>query len=102
MTLIDLRALHNKIVLVKSSRDRRNPPTAMRGTIEVHDDPCDRGTPLVQITLGFPQMFTTRAHHRTITLDAASVERLAASECHGAFEITVEEPLDPEAPPGNE
>lgn len=102
MTLLDLRPLHHKIVLVKSSRDRRNPPTGLRGTIEVHEDPRARGTPLVQITLGFPQMFTTRAHHRTLTLDAAAVERLVASERNGAYEITLDEPLDPEAPAGNE
>lgn len=102
MTLVDLRALHNKIVLVKSSRDQRNPPTAMRGTIEVHEDPRERGTPLVQITLDFPQMFTSRAHHRTFTLDAAAVERLAASEYGGTFEFTLDEPLDPPVPPGNE
>lgn len=100
MTLVDLRALHHKIVLVKSGRDHCNPPTALRGTIEVHDDPGARGTPLVQITLGFPQMFTTRAHHRTITLDAAAVERLVASERNGTFELTLDEPLDPAISPG--
>jgi hypothetical protein len=101
MTLLDLRALHQKIVLVKSACDRRNPPTAMRGTLEVHEDPADRG-PLVQIVLQFPQMFTTRAHQRVITLDAAAIERLLAAERNGTFEITLAEPLDPAAPPGNE
>ena len=98
MTLPDLRVLDKKIVLVKSSRDRRNPPTALRGTIEVHDDPADRGTPLVQIALDFPQMFTTRAHHHTITLDAPAIERLVASERNGTYEIAIDEPLDPETP----
>lgn len=101
MTVTDLRALHNKIVLVKSARDTRNPPTALRGTIEVHEDPTDR-SPLVQVVLDFPQMFTTRAHHRTITLDARAVERLLASERNGSFELTLDDPLDPAAPPGNE
>lgn len=100
MTLVDLRTLHNKIVLVQSAQDRRDPPTAVRGTIEVHDDPCARGTPLVQIALDFPQMFTTRAHHRTLTLDAAAVERLVASERNGTYEITLDGPLDPAAAPG--
>lgn len=102
MTLTDLRALHNKIVLVKSARDRRNPPTGVRGTIEVHEDPAQRGAPLVQIALDFPQMFTTRAHHHTLTLNAEAVERLVASERNGTFEITIDEPLDPVAPGGNE
>lgn len=102
MTLADLRTLHNKIVLVKSSRDRRNPPTGMRGTIEVHDDPVQRGTPLVQIALDFPQMFRRSAHHHTITLDAAAVDQLLASENNGTFEITIDEPLDPVAPVGSE
>ncbi|HUR60177.1 MAG TPA: hypothetical protein VM029_20810 [Opitutaceae bacterium] len=100
MTLTDLRRLHQKIVLVKSSRDGRNPPTGRRGTIEVHDDPDPRarGAALVQIALDFPQMFTTRAHHRTITLDAAAIERLIASERNGTYELTIDEPLDPDAP----
>jgi hypothetical protein len=97
MTLTDLRLLHNKIVLVKSSRDRRNPPTALRGTLEVHDDPAERGTPLVQIALDFPQMFRSRAHHHTITLDQSALERLLASERNGSFELTIDEDLDPEA-----
>jgi hypothetical protein len=97
MTLTDLRLLHHKIVLVKSSRDRRNPPTALRGTIEVHDDPADRGTALVQIALDYPQMFRTRAHHHTITLDQKAVERLLASEHNGSFSLTIDEELDPQA-----
>jgi hypothetical protein len=100
MTLTDLRTLHQKIVLVKSARDRRNPPAALRGTIEVHEDPRERGTPVVQVALDFPQMFTTRAHHHTITLDAAAIERLVASERNGTYELTIDEPLDPEAPRG--
>lgn len=102
MTLTDLRALHNKIVLVRSTRDRRKPPTAIRGTIEVHDDPARRGTPLVQIALDFPQMFKTRAHHHTLTLDEKAVERLVASEHNGAYELTIDERLDPQAPPDSE
>ena len=102
MTLTDLRALNNRIVLVKSARDHRNPPTALRGTIEVHEDPAERGTPLVQIALDFPQMFTTRAHRRTITLDRAAIDRLVASEHEGTFELTLDDRLDPEAPPGDE
>lgn len=102
MTLTDLRALHHKIVLVKSARDHRNPPTARRGTIEVHEDPAAPGALTVRITLEFPQMFTTRAHHRTIPLDAKAIDRLLLSEREGTFELTLDEQLDPEAPAGNE
>jgi hypothetical protein len=96
MTLTDLHNLHNKIVLVKSARDRRNPPTAIRGTIEVHDDPARRGSPLVRIALDYPQMFRTRAQHHTLTLDSAMLERLLASERNGTFELTVEDTLEAE------
>lgn len=96
MTLTDLRLLHNKIVLVKSARDRRNPPTAIRGTLQVHDDPAQRGTPLVQIALDYPQMFRTRAQHHTLTLDSAMVERLLASERNGTFELTIDDALEAE------
>lgn len=98
MTLSDLRTLNKKIVLVKSARDKRNPPVALRGTIEVHEDPRERGTALVQISLDFPQMFSTQAHHHTLTLDPAAIERLIASERNGTYEITIDEPLDPEPP----
>lgn len=95
----ELDYLDGKIVLVRSARDHRNPPTAMRGTIEVRAT-ADR--PVVQIALEFPQMFTRRAQHRTIVLDDAAVEKLLESEHEGTFQITLDEPLDPEASPGNE
>ncbi|MDO8543926.1 MAG: hypothetical protein Q7S40_26075 [Opitutaceae bacterium] len=98
-TPAELDYLSGKIVLVRSARDYRNPPSAMRGTLEVRDS--DRG-PVVQIALEFPQMFTTRAHHRTITLDDMAVERLLESEHEGTFGLTIDEPLDPCAPSGSE
>ena len=102
MALPDIRTLHHHTVLVKSACDLGNPPTALRGTIEVHEDPSGHGTPVVQIMLGFPQMFSTRAQHRTITLDRAAIDRLLASECDGTFELMVEEPLEPAAVPSRE
>ncbi len=102
MTLVDLRALHNRTVLVRSTRDRRNPPTAYRGTIEVHEDPVRRGEPLVQIVLTFPQMFATRVHSRTLTLCPADIEHLLRHENHGAYEFTVDDLIDPAAGPENE
>jgi hypothetical protein len=99
MNATDLRSLDGKIVLVRSARDRRNPPTALRGTIEVRES---AGDPHVQIALEFPQMFTTRAHHRTVTLDEATVAQLVASGHDGVYSVTIDERLDPGAPEGNE
>lgn len=90
-TATDLRALQGRIVLVKSTRDRRNPPTAMRGWIEIHATP--NGAPGASIALEFPQMFEQVAHHRTIALDDAALERLLASERTGTFEFTIDDEL---------
>jgi hypothetical protein len=101
MNATDLSDLDGKIVLVSSARDHRNPPTAMRGTIRVREDPASHGS-VVQIELEFPQMFTTRAHHRTVTLTDAEADRLRASNYDGTFSIALEDRLDPDAPAGNE
>jgi len=100
MIATDLKALNGKVVLVKSAVDRRTPPSAMRGTIEVRES--EIGAPVVQIALEFPQMFTTKAHHRTIILNEEEVARLRANEYAGTFEFTLPERLDPAAPAGNE
>ncbi len=93
-TRAEWQYLDGKIVLVRSASDRGNPPTAVRGTIEVREE---HGVPSVQIALEFPQMFSTRAHHRTIILDDAAVARLLESERDGTFDLTLDEPLDPAA-----
>jgi hypothetical protein len=90
-TATDLRELQGKIVLVKSTRDRRNPPTAMRGWIEVHENAS--APPDVSIAVEFPQMFSFPAHHRTIHLDRAGLDRLLASEYNGTFEFTIDDEL---------
>jgi hypothetical protein len=91
LTPSDLRELNGRIVLVRSSRDRRNPPAAMRGWIEVHDAP---GTePRVSVAVEFPQMFTRPAHHRTFPLDDASLAQLLATGCNGTFEFTIDDEL---------
>jgi hypothetical protein len=95
----ELLRLQDRIVLVKSSRDHRNPQTALRGTLEVHDVPAAR--PLVNLVIEFPQMFTMRAHRRTIPLEEEALTRLLQSERNGTFEITLDEELEPNAP-GNE
>lgn len=89
----DLQRLHGATVLVRSTRDRRNPPTAMRGTVEVRqltpDAPAE-----VSLGIEFPQMFRSRAHHRTFLLDHADVTRLLASEYNGTFEFTIDDELE--------
>lgn len=91
LTANDPKQLPGKVVLVKSTRDRRNPPTAMRGWIERHE--TAGGEPQIGIAVEFPQMFTTRAHHRFIPLDQAALERLMASERDGAFEFAIDDEL---------
>lgn len=86
-----LRRLQGKIVLVKSSRDHRNPPTALRGTIEVREN--SGAAPEVSLAVDFPQMFTQRAHRRTIPLDPAGITRLMTSEYNGTFEFTIDDEL---------
>jgi hypothetical protein len=90
-TAADLRELQGKIVLVKSTRDRRNPATAMRGWIEVHENAG--AAPEMSIAVEFPQMFSVPAHHRTIPLDRGALERLLASERNGTFEFTIDDEL---------
>jgi hypothetical protein len=99
MVATDLRGLNGKVVLVRSARDHRDPPTAMRGTIEVGEE---QGGTRVRIVLDFPQMFTTRAHRRTVTLDEEAIAQLVASEHAGTYAVTLPDRLDPAAPAGNE
>ena len=101
MNTADLTDIDGKIVLVTSARDHRNPPTGMRGTIRVRDTGVgDRH--VVQIELEFPQMFLTRAHHRTLTLTDAEIDQLVTANYDGTFSLQLDDRLDPEAPPGNE
>ena len=87
----DLSRLAGRVVLVKSTRDRRTPPTALRGSLEVRPNPG--AAPDVSVAVEFPQMFTTQAHHRSIPLDPAALKRLLASEYQGTFELTIDDEL---------
>lgn len=91
VSLDEVRKLHGRIVLVKSARDTHNPPAGLRGTLEVHDQ-AD-GTPTVSIAVDFPQMFTTRAHRRTIPLDHPGLLHLLETEDYGAFTYTLNDDL---------
>jgi hypothetical protein len=87
----DISKLQGKVVLVKSSRDRRNPPAALRGWFEVHQSVG--AAPEVSVAVEFPQMFTSRAHHRTYPLNAEALDRLLAAEKNGTYEFTIDEEL---------
>lgn len=86
-----LRQLDGRSVLVLSQRDGHNPPTAMRGWLEVHEG-ADRG-PEAHVVVDFPQMFTSLAHRRDIPLDQAGVMRLLESEENGTFSFTIDDEL---------
>ena len=88
----DLKELNGRIVLVKSNRDHRNPPTAMRGWIEVPSDNREGDTGAA-VVVEFPQMFSTRAHHRTFRLSETTLAQLLASERNGIFEFTIDDDL---------
>jgi hypothetical protein len=93
---LDLHALSRAIVLVKSSRDRRNPPTALRGTIQVYEA-NDGVAASVKVEIDYPQMFESPAHHRVITLNDGQVDELIASERDGVYQVTVDEDLNPKS-----
>jgi hypothetical protein len=88
MNATDLKSLHGRVVLVRSKRDNRNPPVALRGTIEVLDRP--NGASSVMLAVEFPQMFTTPAHRRDIPLTEADIAQLLASEERGTFEFMLD------------
>lgn len=92
-TDVDLDRLEGSTVLVRSLRDRRNPPTAMRGTLHVSHSADRTREAQVQIVLQYPQMFTSPAHERVVLLNDAEVERLLASERNGAYEFAIEDSL---------
>lgn len=94
-----LHELEGKVVLVCSAQDHRNPPTGLRGTLHVHDE---NGQAVVQVEMDFPQMFTTRAHHRTVLLNEEQIEEILRSDDYGSYTVTLPDRLDPEAPPSNE
>jgi hypothetical protein len=97
MTTADRLHLHGHSVLVRSSKDHRNPPTALRGTIDAQTAEGEE-RPNIRIVLEYPDMFTVPAHQGIIELDETAAERLLASERNGVFEFTIDEPLEPKLP----
>ena len=99
MTNADPSRLHGHSVLVRSMKDRRNPPTAVRGTIDARSSEGGSRS-RVRLVLEFPDMFTVPAHQGVIELSDAEVERLLASERTGVFEFTINQELDANPPGG--
>lgn len=93
----DLRTLDGKMVLIKSARDLRNPPTAIRGTIavrEIGESFESDQRPEVHLVLTFPDMFNRAAYEETFALDENEIARLIASEREGTFEFTIDRDLE--------
>jgi hypothetical protein len=93
--------MHGHSVLVRSTRDQHNPPTALRGTIDARPPADVESASGVRIVLEYPDMFTAPAHQGIIDLDEAAADRLAASEHDGVYEFEVDTALVPYGePPG--
>ena len=90
----NLERLHGGSVLVKSLNDRRDPPIALRGTLDTMTTPG-----AVKIALEYPDMCVAPAHQDIITLDARGIDQLLAHEHDGVYEISVPQSLDPVPPP---
>lgn len=93
MTTSELRHLEGKTVLVRSAGDTHNPPVAVRGSIHVVDT-GETGDAKVEVVLEFPDMFNEPAHQRIIVLREDGIDHLLSSERNGAFELTIDAPLD--------
>jgi hypothetical protein len=93
MNRSDLTQLNGQSILVKSTADRRDPPVALRGTLNA--EPGARGEPEVKIVLEYPDMCNTAAHHGIIPVPAQDVERLLAQGRDGVYEYTIDRPIEP-------
>lgn len=89
----DLNRLNGRSVLVKSTADRRDPPTALRGTIAARPDRDGRAD--VKIVLEYPDMNNTAARRGIIPVNEADAERLLAQGRDGVCEYTINRPLEP-------
>lgn len=92
MIASELQLLHGQSVLVRSSRDRRNPPIAVRGTLEVHQT-SDASHPEVKLIINFPEMFNAPAHQRTLKLTEAELVSLKAAPV-GGLEFMTEQSFE--------
>ena len=97
MNRSDITQLNGRSVLVKSRRDRRDPPTALRGTIEAHPGPG--GRPDVKIVLEYPDMNNAAARRGIIPVGEQDAERLLAQGRDGVCEHIIDGSLEPGAEP---
>jgi hypothetical protein len=88
MSATDLPFLDSETILVRSSRDHRNPPTAARGTLKIKSS--GSGEPEVSVVVDFPEMFTAPAHQAVIPLNRAARSRLKRHPDNGQLECTVD------------
>jgi hypothetical protein len=95
--LAEIEKLNGKSVLVKSTRDSRVPPTAMRGSLRVEHTPGARGSTAVNVVLDYPDMFTAPAHQYIIPLDVTEVSRLLSGGMENPLEIMLAIDLEQEA-----
>ena len=89
----DLTQLNGRSVLVKSNADHRDPPIALRGTIDAHPGP--QGRPEVKIVLEYPDMNNAAARRGVIPVGEQDAERLLAQGTDGVCEYTINRSLDP-------
>lgn len=89
----DLTRLNGQSVLVKSTADHRDPPTALRGTIDAR--PGADGRADVKIVLEYPDMNNTAARRGVIPVGEQDAERLLAQGRDGVCEYTIDSPLEP-------
>lgn len=89
----DLTRLNGQSVLVKSTADHRDPPTALRGTIDARPGPD--GAAEVKIVLEYPDMNNTAARRGVIPVGEQDAERLLAQGRDGIAEYTIDAPLEP-------
>ena len=83
-----LSALDGKSILVTSALDHHNPPTGVRGTIRVIEEP-NAANPKVEVALTYPDMFLSSAHDRVLVLTNDQIEQLLTHEFRGAYNLTV-------------
>ena len=94
LTSIDLRSLERQTVLVRSAADGHNPPVGRRGWIHVVDTGESGREPKVELIVEYPDMFNEPAHERIFVLRDDELATLLASERNGAYEFTLDTPLE--------
>ncbi|MFT3781815.1 MAG: hypothetical protein QM790_07335 [Nibricoccus sp.] len=95
MSAHDFTSFDGETVLVRSTSDSRNPPTAIRGTFRVKTTALGEKT--ASVLIDFPEMFTAPAHQAIIPLDISALESLTRNPHSGQLECTVNHDFEREA-----